>query len=116
MEDENAILKESVRELECTLMPPPIFVSLLVVIQPGRNLDETPESRSKLKGTSILLVAIRKFVGENIKKRMSLILEAWDTWRNIVSFGSKLNSFKEYVQADLNNEEYFYKDVVINLP
>jgi hypothetical protein len=29
------------------------------------------------------------------------------------SFGSKLNSFREYVQAYLNNEESFYKDVVI---
>jgi hypothetical protein len=72
----------------------------------------TPESSSKLKGTSSLLVSVRKFVGENIKKRMSLILEAWDTGSNIVSFGSKLNSFREYVQVDLNNEEGFYKDVV----
>ena len=44
---------------------------------------------------------------------MDLIIEAWDTRNNIVSFGSKLNSFREYVHIDLSNEEGFYKDVVI---
>jgi hypothetical protein len=33
--------------------------------------------------------------------------------RNIISFGSKLKSFKQYIQADLNNEEGFYQDPVI---
>jgi hypothetical protein len=94
-------------------MPPPIFVSSLVAIQPGRNLDGTPKSRSKLKGMSSLLVAVEKFIGENIKKRMCLLLVAWDTRSNIVSFGSKLNIFIEYVEYYLNNEEGFYKDVVI---
>jgi hypothetical protein len=80
-------------------------------IQSGRNPNGTPELN--LKGTSSLLAAIKRFVGENIKKRMSLILEAWDVGNNIVSFGSKLNNLREYLQADLNNEEGFYKDVVI---
>jgi hypothetical protein len=63
----------------------------------------TPKLSSKLKGTSSLLVVVRNFFGENIKKRMSLILEAWDIGSSIVSFGSKLNSFREYIQVDLNN-------------
>jgi hypothetical protein len=111
LEAENARLKERIKELECALMPPPIFVSPIASIQSGRNPNGTPEL--KLKGTSSLLAAIRRFVGENIKKRMSLILEAWDVGNNIVSFGSKLNNLREYLQADLNNEEGFYKDVVI---
>jgi hypothetical protein len=98
-------LKERVKELEYTLMPPPILASPLATIQPRT-------SYLKLKGTSSLLVAVRKFVEENIKKRMSLILEAWDIGSNIVSFGSKLNSFREFLQSDFKNEEGFYKDVV----
>jgi hypothetical protein len=84
MEVENSKLKERIRELKCALMSLPIFVSPLVAIQPGRNPNRTPESSSKLKGTSSLLVEIRKLVGENIKKRMSLILEAWDAGSNII--------------------------------
>jgi hypothetical protein len=86
-------------------MPPPIRASLLDTIQPKT-------SDLKLKGTSSLLVVVRKFIEENIKKRMSLILEAWDIGSNIVSFGSKLNSFKEFIQSDFKNEEGFYKYVV----
>jgi hypothetical protein len=113
MEAKNARLKERIKELECALMPPPIFLSPIATIQPGRNPNGTPESSLKLKGTSSLLVAVRRFVGENIKKRMSLILEAWDVGNNIISFGSKLNNLREYLQDDFNNEEGFYKDVVI---
>jgi hypothetical protein len=42
----------------------------------------------KLKGSSSLLMVVRKFVEENIKKIMSLIMEAWEVSNNIVSFGS----------------------------
>jgi hypothetical protein len=66
-----------------------------------------------LKGTSILLVAIRHYIGENIKKRMSLILETWDLASNFVSLGSRIQNFREYLQADLRNDKGFYKDVII---
>jgi hypothetical protein len=111
LEAENARLKERIIELECALIPPPIFRSPIASTQSGRNTKGTPEL--KLKGTSSLLVAVGHFVGENIRKRMSLILEAWDVGNNIVLFGSKLNNLREYLQADFNNEEGFYKDVVI---
>jgi hypothetical protein len=75
--------------------------------------NKTPELSLKLKGTSNLLVAARRFVGENIKKKIVLILEAWDVGNNIISFGSKLNNLREYLQDDFDNEEGFYKDVVI---
>jgi hypothetical protein len=65
-----------------------------------------------LKGILSLLVSNRKFVEENIKKRMSLILEVWDIGSNIIYFGSKMKIFIEFLQSDFKNEEGFYKDVV----
>jgi hypothetical protein len=44
---------------------------------------------------------------------MSLIIEAWEVSKNIVSFGSRAHAFHEYLQADLKNEEGFYTDVVL---
>jgi hypothetical protein len=113
MEAENIMLKERVKELESTLMPPPIFSTLVSTVQPWKSSDKTPESSLRLKGTSSLLVAVRHYIGENIKKRMSLILETWDLASNFVSLGSKIQNFREYLQADLKNDEGFYKDVVI---
>jgi hypothetical protein len=110
MEAENERLKNKVRELENALMPPPIFAKPLAFVQPGMNPDDLPESSSKWRGTPSLLVAVRKFVEENIKKRMSLVLEAWDISNNIMTFGSRLHSFKEYLQVDYENDEGFYKN------
>jgi hypothetical protein len=44
---------------------------------------------------------------------MSLITEAWEVSKNIVSFGSRAHAFHEYLQVDLKNEEGFYIDVVL---
>jgi hypothetical protein len=44
---------------------------------------------------------------------MSLIIEAWEVSKNIVSFGSRAHAFHEYLQADFKNEEGFYTDVVL---
>jgi hypothetical protein len=63
IEAKNARLKKMIKELECALMSPPIFLSPIATIQPGRNPNGTP--KSKLKGTSSLLVVVRRFVGEN---------------------------------------------------
>jgi hypothetical protein len=71
LEANNAILKENVKELESTLMPPQNLASPLTIAKPG-----TPDL--KLKGSSSLLMVVRKFVEENIKKRMPLIMDAWD--------------------------------------
>jgi hypothetical protein len=40
-------------------MPLPIFASPNATMQPWKTLDRTPESSSKLRGTSSLLVAVR---------------------------------------------------------
>jgi len=76
MEAENERLKNKVRELENALIPPPIFARPLVFVQPRMNIDGLPESNLKWRGTPNLLVAVIKFVEENIKNRMPLVLEA----------------------------------------
>jgi hypothetical protein len=110
MEAENEILKNKVKELENVLMPPPNFAKPLAFVQPEMNLDGLLESSYKWSRTPSLLVVVRKFVEENIKNRMSLVLEEWDVSNNIMTFGSRLHSFKEYLRADYENDEYFYKN------
>jgi hypothetical protein len=40
MEEENAQFKERIKELEATLMPPPILASPIAMIHPGKGLQE----------------------------------------------------------------------------
>jgi hypothetical protein len=42
-------------------------------------------------------MVVKKFVEENIKIIMPLIMEAWDVSSNIVSFGSQLNAYNEFL-------------------
>jgi hypothetical protein len=86
-------------------MPLPILTSPLSMVKPT-----TPAI--KLKRYSSLFTTIKIFVEKNIKKRMSLIIEAHAVSKNIVSFGSRSHDFHEYLQVDLKNEEGFYADVV----
>jgi hypothetical protein len=44
---------------------------------------------------------------------MSLITEAWEVSKNIVSFGSREHAFHEYIQVDLNKEEGLYTNFVL---
>jgi hypothetical protein len=68
---------------------------------------------AKLKGSSSLLTSSSGYVEKNIKKRMELIIEAWNMSKSMVSFGTRAHSFHEYLQAYLKNEEGFYLDAVI---
>jgi hypothetical protein len=69
---ENAKLKDRIKELEEALIPIPLLVSPLAITMPA-----TPAA--KLKGSSSLLTSCRGYVEKNIKKRMELITEAWET-------------------------------------
>jgi len=71
MEVENVVLKEMVKELEYALMSPHIFANPIATIQRGKSSEKTPESSSNLKGASSLFVVVRRYVGKNIKRRMS---------------------------------------------
>jgi hypothetical protein len=44
---------------------------------------------------------------------MSLVIEAWEVSKSIVSSGSRVHAFHEYLQFDFKNEEGFYINVVI---
>jgi hypothetical protein len=55
MEEENAQLKERIKELEETLMPPPILDSPIAMIRPGKGLQENPEPSARVKGISNLI-------------------------------------------------------------
>jgi hypothetical protein len=59
-------------------MPPPILASLVAMIRLVKSFPKTPESSARVKGISNLIISTRHFFEENIKKRMSLILELWD--------------------------------------
>jgi hypothetical protein len=107
MEEENIRLKERIKELEATFMPPPILATPVAMVQPDRILQRTPESSLRLKGISSLLTATRHFVEENIKKIMSLILDIWDLEKIFSSLGLRIQNTKEYLNADLKNDEGF---------
>jgi hypothetical protein len=103
LEVENIKLKE----MEEPLMPLPLLASSLAILRPT-----TPTT--KLKRSSSLLILGKIYVENNINKRMALITEAWEISKNMISFGSRVHAFHDYLQADLKNEEYFYLDVVIS--
>ena len=109
IENENEIWKYRVRELENSFTPAPLFSNPITTIKPLKTLEGILESSSRLKGTSCLLVTIKRYVGENIQKWISLILETWDMETNFVSLGSRMAHYRQYLQADLENDEDFYK-------
>jgi hypothetical protein len=79
IENENAILKDRIEELESYLIPLSVFSSLLA--------------------------SIRRYVKENIQKRTSLILETWEMETSFVSLSSRMTNFRQYLQVDLENDE-----------
>jgi hypothetical protein len=83
-------LKERIKELEDALMPLPLLSSPLSIVR-----FTTPIV--KLKGYSSLLTSARSYVEININKRMALIITAWEVLKNIVSFGSRVYAFHEYL-------------------
>jgi hypothetical protein len=81
-------------------MPLPILAIPLTVINPTTSV-------TKFKGSSSFLMVVQNYVERNVKKRMSLVMEAWGVSKNIISFGSRAHAFNEYLQADFKNEEGF---------
>jgi hypothetical protein len=89
-----------------------LFVEPLNTIQPTLTLEDILESNNKWKGSSSLLQAIRKYVGDEIQKRIDLIQEIWELAQSSTNFAARITNFKEYLQKDLENDEGFYKDIV----
>jgi hypothetical protein len=82
----------------------------LLVIPLAIAMPATPAT--KLKGSSSLLTSCRGYVENNIKKRMELIVEAWETSQTMASLGTRAHTLLEHLQADFKNEERFYLDTV----
>jgi hypothetical protein len=91
LEVKNTKLKERIKELEDTLMTPPLLSSPLAIVGPTMHA-------SKLKGSLRLLTSARSYVERKIKKIMALIIEDWETLKNIAYFGSREHSFHEYMK------------------
>jgi hypothetical protein len=113
MERENLELKQKIKELGATLMPGPLYPNPLNTIKPTLVLENILKRNSKCKGSSRLLQAIRKCVGDEIHKRVDLIQEIPDLAQSIANYSSRITNFKEYLQKDLENDEGFYKVVMI---
>jgi hypothetical protein len=99
------ILNDRVKELEEDFIATPEFSSPL-----AKTVPATPAA--KLKGSSNLLTSCRAIVEKNIKKRMQLITEAWETSQNIASFRKRANDLHRHLQTNLKNEERFYEQMV----
>jgi hypothetical protein len=100
IEAENAILKDRVKELEEALIPMSLLANPLAIAMPA-----TPAA--KLKRSSSLLASCRGYVENNIKKRMELITEAWETSQTMTFLGTRAHNLLEHLQAELKDEENF---------
>jgi hypothetical protein len=94
-------------------MPPTILFAPVAMSCPGKSFQETPESSTRVKRISNLIVVTRNFVTENIKKRMSLILELWDMEKIFSSLSLRIQNIREYLNSDLKNDEGFYADGLV---
>jgi hypothetical protein len=79
IEAKNARLKDRLKEFEEAFIATTKFASPL-----AKNVHVT--TAAKMKVSSTLLASSRALVENNIKKRMQLVTEAWETSQNIVSF------------------------------
>jgi hypothetical protein len=100
-----------VKELENSLLQRPLFFEPVVSIQPLYSLEDILEASSRLKGSSILLNTVRKYIGDNILEMIALILEIWELATSSTTLSTRIVHFKEYLQKDLENDEIFYKEL-----
>jgi hypothetical protein len=90
LEAMNVMLKERIKELEGALMPLPLFATPLEMIGPTAPV-------TKLKGSTSLLTSVRGYVEKKIKRRMELIVESWQMSKSMLSFGTRVHAFHEYL-------------------
>jgi len=64
-------------------------------------LEEASGSNSKVKKVAKLLIGIRKYVAENVSKRLSIFLEAWEIVMDSGVMIGRIHSLREYLQRDL---------------
>jgi hypothetical protein len=84
-----------------------LFTNPLTTIQPTLTLEDVLENKNKLKGSSILLLVVRKYVGDGIQKIIDLIQEIWELAQSSTNFSMRIMHFKEYLQKYLEKNEGF---------
>jgi hypothetical protein len=104
IEAENATLKDHLKEFEEAFISTSEFSNPL-----AKNVPAT--TAAKMKVSSTLLASSRALVENNIKKRMQLVTEAWETSQNIVSFQKRENDLLEHLQENLKNDQHFCEQV-----
>ena len=72
------------------MIPMPLLASPLAITMPAILV-------AKLKGSSSLLALCRGYVENNIKKRMELIVEAWETSQTMASLGTREDNLLEHL-------------------
>jgi hypothetical protein len=100
IETENANMKQRLNEFEQAFLANPEFAS------PLRKIMHVTTA-TKMKVSSTLLACSRTLVENNINKRMQVVIEAWETSQNLVSFGKKANGLLEQLETNLKNEHLF---------
>ena len=93
IEAKNAKLKDQIKELEEALFPIPLLESPSAIAMPVTPC--TPAT--KIKGSSSFLASCRGYVEKNIKKRMELIIDAWETSQAMDSLGTREHSLLEHL-------------------
>jgi hypothetical protein len=69
-------------------------------------------SSSKVTKYAKFLIGVRRYVAENIDKRLNIMWEAWEIVVEAGVITGRIQALKEYLQEDLWNDEHFYKNVV----
>jgi hypothetical protein len=99
------VLKEIIKELQKSVILKPLFVKPITAIHTMFNLEDVLETSSRLKGSSRLLMEVRKYIGDGITKIIDLILEIWELAQSSTTFSTRVFHFKKYLQKDLENDE-----------
>jgi hypothetical protein len=105
METDYVNLKHRLNKFEQAFITTPEFASPLAKILPSTTA-------TKMKVFSTLLACSISLVEKKINKRMQLVIEAWETSQNIVSFGKKANDLVEHLEANLKNEHLLCHQVL----
>ena len=89
-----------------------MFVEPLTAIQPTITIEDIQKRSIKLKGSSSLLLAVRKYVGDVNKKRIDLINKIWELAQSSTNFSTRIMHLREYIQKDIENDKCIYKEAM----
>lgn len=104
-------MKQRIAKLEATLSPRPLFVELLAIVH---SFEESPSQARKIAKVNQLLSRIKSFIVEGIKICSDLIAKAFEILDNVHKIETRINSFKDILESNLqHNENFFLNHVTI---